>query len=256
MCKLSHISTCIAIYFSTGADCETAAADSPKKRRCFKTERYAICQLRKFVILCEFSLRIDTMRAIVVAILLLAASVAWAEARPEDGGREIQLWTGGGHSVAGGTGKTSVWNLGLRYGWILTRPHGPGLLKGRFEYAVDAVPAFLVFQPANTAYGAGFNPLNLKWDFATRERIVPYVELSGGTLFTNHEVPTGTDRVNFTSSAALGAHFLGEARNWSVEARYMHISNAGLGDRNSGINTVQVRLGIGKFFSNGKANKR
>jgi hypothetical protein len=36
----------------------------------------------------------------------------------------------------------------------------------------------------------------------------------------------------------------------------MHISNAGLGDRNSGINTVQVRLGIGKFFSNGKANKR
>src|SRR5437660_740908 len=86
------------------------------------------------------------MRAIVAAILLLAASVAWAEARPEDGGREIQLWTGGGHSVAGGTGKTSVWNLGLRYGWILTRPHGPGLLKGRFEYAGVGVPAFLGVQ--------------------------------------------------------------------------------------------------------------
>src|SRR5438046_6835395 len=137
MCRLSHISTCIAIYFSTAADCETATAESPKKRRCYQTVRRSFCQLRKFVILCEFSLRIDTMRAIVAAILLLAASVAWAEARPEDGGREIQLWTGGGHSVAGGTGKTSVWNLGLRYGWILTRPHGPGLLKGRFEYAVD-----------------------------------------------------------------------------------------------------------------------
>src|SRR5947208_17174944 len=96
-----------------GADSETAAADSPKKRRCFKTERYSICQLRKFVILCEFSLHIDTMRAIVAAILLLAASVAWAEARPEDGGREIQLWTGGGHSVAGGTGNTSVGTVGL-----------------------------------------------------------------------------------------------------------------------------------------------
>ena len=57
---------------------------------------------------------------------------------------------------------------GLRYGWILTRPHGPGFLKGRFEYALDAVPAFLVFQPANTAFGVGFNPLNLKWNFATR----------------------------------------------------------------------------------------
>src|SRR5437867_12600793 len=125
MCKLSHISTCIAICFSTGAACETAAADSPKKRRCFKTERYAICQLRKFVILCEFSLRIDTMRAIVAAILLLAASVACAEARPEYGCREIQLWTGAGHLVAGGIGKTSVWNLGLCYGCVLTRPQVP-----------------------------------------------------------------------------------------------------------------------------------
>jgi len=196
------------------------------------------------------------MRAIVAAILLLAASVAWAEARPEDGGREIQLWTGGGHSVAGGTGKTSVWNLGLRYGWILTRPHGPGLLKGRFEYAVDAVPAFLVLQRANTAFGAGFNPLNLKWDFATRERIVPYVELSGGALFTNHNVPAGTSTINFTPSAALGTHFLGDSWNWAVELRYMHISNAGLERRNPGINTLQVRLAIGKFLNRSSRSRK
>ena len=62
---------------------------------------------------------------------------------------------------------------------------------------------------------------------------MPYLELSGGTLFTNHDVPSGTDRVNFTSSAALGAHFLGDSRNWSVELRYMHISNAGLSDPQS-----------------------
>ena len=71
------------------------------------------------------------------------------------------------------------------------------LPEGRFEYALDAVPVFVVFQPANTAYGAGFNPLNLKWNFATRGRIVPYLELSGETLFTNHDIPTGTNSVNF-----------------------------------------------------------
>jgi lipid A 3-O-deacylase len=196
------------------------------------------------------------MKKVVGGLLLLCASLSCAQSRLEDGGREIQLWTGGGHSVSGGTSDTGVWNVGLRYGWILTRPHGPGFLKGRFEYALDAVPLFLVFQPANTAFGAGFNPLNLKWNFATRGRGVPYLELSGGTLFTNHDVPTGTERVNFTSSVALGTHFLGDSRNWNVELRYMHISNAGLGDRNSGINTVQVRLGIGKFFGNGKANKQ
>ncbi len=180
-------------------------------------------------------------------MLLLPA--AFAQAKPEDGGREIQLWSGGGRSVPGGTSDTSVWNLGLRYGWILSRPHGPGFLKGRFEYAVDAVPAFVVFQPANAAYGAGFNPLNLKWNFASRGAFAPYFELSGGTLFTNHNVPTGTNTVNFTSAAAFGFHLLGEKYNWSIEARYMHISNAGLATPNPGINTVQVRLGIGRFLS-------
>ena len=65
-----------------------------------------------------------------------------------------KLWTGGGTSVPGGTSDTKVWNVGLRYGWILTRPHGPGFLNGRFEYAVDVIPVFMVFQRYNTAYGA------------------------------------------------------------------------------------------------------
>ena len=181
-------------------------------------------------------------------MMMVFSLAALAQQRPEDGGREIQLWSGGGHSVSGGRGDIGVWNVGLRYGWILTRPHGPGFLKGRFEYAVDAVPAFLVFQPSNTAYGAGFNPLNLKWNFATRGVLSPYVELSGGTLFTNHDVPAGTNTVNFTSCAAIGTHFLGDTRNWSLELRYMHISNAGLAPLNSGVNTVQVRVGVGKFL--------
>lgn len=196
------------------------------------------------------------MKAFLIAVLLTCSSLAWAQMRLEDGGRELQLWSGGGHSVAGGTSATGVWNVGLRYGWVLSKPHGPGFLKGRFEYAVDAVPAFVVFQPGNTAYGAGVNPLNLKWNFATRGSVVPYFELSGGTLFTDHDVPNGTGRVNFTSSAAFGTHFLGETRNWSVEVRYMHISNAGLSDPNPGINTVQVRIGIGKFLGRNKHEKQ
>jgi lipid A 3-O-deacylase len=194
------------------------------------------------------SVLIRMEKRLIAVVLLLLSSVALAQARPEDGGREFQLWTGGGHSVAGGTSNTGVWNVGLRYGWILTRPHGPGFLNGRFEYAVDAVPVFMIFQRYNTAYGAGVNPLGLKWDFAARGRIEPYFELNGGTLFTNHEVPTGTSNVNFTSAAALGMHLLGDKHAFSFEVRYMHISNAGLSSPNPGINTVQVRVGVGKFF--------
>ena len=186
--------------------------------------------------------------SLVLSLLLLASSAAFAQQRPEDGGHEFQVWSGGGPSVPGGTSDTSIWNTGLRYGWILTRPHGPSFLNGRFEYVVDAVPIFLVFQPRNTAYGAGVNPLGLKWDFAARGRVEPYFELNGGTLFTTHEVPSGTSSVNFTSAAALGMHVLGDKHAFSIELRYMHISNAGLTSPNPGINTVQVRLGIGKFF--------
>jgi hypothetical protein len=192
---------------------------------------------------------------IITLVLLLGSTLTWAQAGPEGGGHEIQFWTGGGHSVPGGTKNTGVWNLGFRYGWVLTNPHLPGFLKGRFEYAVDAVPMFLVFQPTNTAYGAGVNPLNLKWNFATSGKVVPYLELSGGTLFTSQEVPPGTSKVNFTSGAALGAHVLRDSWNWSVEARYMHISNGGLTVPNPGINTFQVRVGIG-CFSGGSRGKR
>jgi lipid A 3-O-deacylase len=183
----------------------------------------------------------------VLLTIFAAISAASAQDHPEEGGHEFQLWTGGGHSVSGGTQDTNVWNAGVRYGWILTAPHGPSFLNGRFEYAVDAVPAFVVFQRADTAFGAGVNPVVFKWIFAARGHVAPYVELGGGVLYTTHEVPSGTSNINFTPGAAFGLHFLGE-RAWSVDLRYMHISNAGLSTPNPGVNTVQVRLGFGKFF--------
>jgi lipid A 3-O-deacylase len=177
----------------------------------------------------------------------LLAPAAWPQTGPERGGNEVQVWTGGGRGLSGSTSDTGVWNMGARYGWVLTNPHGPGFLRGRFEYAVDVVPIFPIFQRTGTAYGFGLNPLGLKWNLDAGRRVVPYLELGGGTLFTNHEVPAGTSQVNFTSGGAFGMHFLRRKYNWSVEVRYMHISNAGLSTPNPGINTLQVRLGIGRF---------
>jgi hypothetical protein len=192
-----------------------------------------------------------SLLSLIFITLFLAVPFAVAQDSPEYGGHEIQVWTGGGLSVSGGTQDTSVWNAGVRYGWILTDPHGPGFLNGRFELALDAVPAFVVFQRANTAYGAGVNPVGLKWIFATRRQVAPFLELNGGTLFTTHEVPSRTSTVNFTPGAAFGLYFF-KQHTWSVDVRYLHISNAGLTVPNPGVNTVQVRLGFGKFFKKKK----
>jgi lipid A 3-O-deacylase len=179
--------------------------------------------------------------------IVLGAGSLRAQAGPEHGGHDLQLWSGGGHGTSGSQSGDGVFNLGARYGWILTNPHGPGFLRGRFEYAVDVVPLFLVVQRTNTAYGWGVNPFALKWNFAAHGSVVPYLDLGGGTLFTNVKVPEGTSHVNFTTSGALGAHFLRRKHNWSAEVRYMHISNAGISRPNPGINTIQVRLGFGWF---------
>jgi hypothetical protein len=182
-----------------------------------------------------------------IFVLLMFTSAACYGQTIGQGANEVQIWTSGGHSVSGGRRDTGIWNAGLRYGWVLTEPHGPGFLAGRFEYAIDAVPMYLIFPPRGTAYGVGVNPMNLKWNFATRGRVHPYVELGGGVLFTTDKVPRATSKVNFTPSAAFGTHLLQPKYAWTIEARYLHISNAGLGDFNPGINTFEVRLGIGKF---------
>src|SRR3954468_8694613 len=143
---------------------------------------------------------------VLILLVLVSPGDISAQTGPEKGFHEVQIWGGGGHSVSGGRGKTGLLNAGLRYGWVLTNPHLPGFLRGRFEYAVDAVPLFLVLQPANTSYGLGFDPLGLKWNFERHRHFSPYLELTGGTLFTNRNVPTGTNNVNFTDQAAFGVH--------------------------------------------------
>jgi lipid A 3-O-deacylase len=177
----------------------------------------------------------------------LCAPEVRAQAGPVEGGHEIQVWTAGGHGINGSQSSDGIWNVGLRYGLVLTAPHGPGFLRGRLEYAVDAVPIFWVFQKTNTAYGAAVDPFAFKWALDTQRSVVPYFEIGGGALFTNVQVPPGTSRTNFTTSAALGLHFLRSKHNLSSEVRYMHISNAGLATLNPGINTIQLRLGFGLF---------
>ena len=129
------------------------------------------------------------MRSTIFALLLLMLSlcipVARSQGGPVEGEHEVQIWTGGGHGTNGSQLSDGVWNVGLRYGLILTKPHGPGFLRGRLEYAVEAVPVFVVVQKQNTAYGVGVDPFAFKWAFATRGNVVPYFEIGGGTLFTN-----------------------------------------------------------------------
>jgi Lipid A 3-O-deacylase (PagL) len=157
------------------------------------------------------------------------------------------VWTGGGHGINGSQSGTGVWNLGLRYGLLLTAPWGPGFMRGQMEYAFDVVPVWVIAQKTDNVYGASIDPFAFKWILSQPKKVRPFFQIEGGALFTAREVPEGTSQINFTTSGGIGAHFLGEKHNFSVEVRFQHISNAGMTNPNPGINTMQVRIGFGAF---------
>jgi Lipid A 3-O-deacylase (PagL) len=172
-----------------------------------------------------------------------------ADQGPERG-HEWEVWTGAGGDPIGTPKVTlgnGIWNAGVRYGWILTDAHGPGLLRGRFEYAVDALPVVMVFQPGGKAYGFGFNPWVMKWNFETRRRISPYIEVGGGLLISTRQIPLGADTFNFTPSGAIGVNILRGKYHWSIDFRYFHISDAQITPFNPGTDTFGFRLGFGEF---------
>jgi lipid A 3-O-deacylase len=186
-------------------------------------------------------------------VLLLCSCVASAQqdSKPLDNKPwDLGVWAGGGFSVPGGTADTHMFNGGVRFGKVLTADHGSSFLRGNFEWAADVMPVYYIWQPApaKNAYSAGFNPVNLKWNFTNSPKTVPYLEFGGGVLVSSTEVPRNTSTVNFLTHAALGFHFVvKEKQALTLTTRYEHISNAGLATPNPGINTVQFTVGWNWF---------
>jgi lipid A 3-O-deacylase len=213
------------------------------------------------------------MKAAVFVLLLCTASMfaqdADSSANPlhQKGTWDLGGWVQGGHSVTGGVSGVGAFSAGFRVGKILTKEKGKGWYRGNLEVAADAIPVALIFQqrvPINvicipefpepcqprdqTVYGGGFNPLMFIWNFSGPKKITPYAELGGGVLFTKSDVPAFTSDVNFMPQIAFGVHLLRRKRqSVSLAGRYLHISNAGLGDLNPGINTFQFTIGYHWF---------
>src|SRR6476620_10365082 len=192
------------------------------------------------------------VRGAIVAALVVCSLLANAQSsRPLEGQPwDFGVWAGGGFSVPGGTKDTHAANAGVRLGKVLTDDHGGSFLRGNFEWSADLIPVYYLWQPkpALNSYAAAFNPLNLKWNFTSCARTVPYLELGGGVLFSKHSVPLNTSHVNFVTHATLGFQFFNnDRRAFTAGVRYEHISNAGLSVPNPGINTVQFQLGLNWF---------
>lgn len=162
-----------------------------------------------------------------------------------------------------------LYSAGLIAGKQTRWTDGPRLLRGRGEVLFEVMPFWLGrYPPQNLTldykgqpilegptpgknyFGASITPLLLRWNFSNRTpgRIIPWTQLGGGVLWTTHKFPqsiSGTSVFNFTPQVGIGANVLTRPRqsvNFAMKA--IHISNAGLGDHNPGLNvTLQFSAG-------------
>src|SRR4029077_4262058 len=121
------------------------------------------------------------LRGGLLALFFVFSGWAYAQdSKPLDGQPwDLGVWAGDGFSVPGGTKDTHTFNGGVRLGKVLTGDHLGGFVRGNFEWSADLMPVYYIWQPApaKNAYGAAFNPVNLKWNFTSSARTVPFLEL-------------------------------------------------------------------------------
>ncbi len=99
--------------------------------------------------------------------------------------------------------------------------------------------------PGGSGIGIG-SDLLLRWHPNWRPSLLPYLDVGGGIQFAaGNSFPADGSRWMFTLHAGAGWLIpLQQDLQASVALRYLHISNAGLADNNSGYDVVHLVLGV------------
>jgi hypothetical protein len=169
-----------------------------------------------------------------------------SEEFPRYGQWELGMLAGGGAALSSESDAQFAF-AGVRIGRVVTKPSGKGWTRGELEIAVDFLPLYTVSTSVWTTYGGSFKPLDVQWNFTQeRRRVIPFVAVVGGMLFTTRAIPPGysvlpqsppgaTSQVNFTPQLDLGVRiFRQPKRAVLLEGDLVHHSSSGLGRFNPG----------------------
>jgi hypothetical protein len=137
--------------------------------------------------------------------------------------------------------------LGISYGYVLTDVVGAGhWWQGNLELRGEL------------SYGAQYHPdgdwlINLtphiRYNFATGTHLVPFIGVGAGLSATGIGAPDLSGAFQFNAQATAGAHWF-VSDDWSVtlEARFLHVSCAGISSPNHGLNGVVAMVGVSHYF--------
>jgi len=135
-----------------------------------------------------------------------------------------------------------------KIGVVLTDPIEANLLTGNFELLIEPLFARFVQPFAAEAAGGSFV---LQYNLLSFGRWMPFWDIGAGMLWTNlaPRIPEQSTPFNFVLETGPGVHyFVTQTMTITGGVRLHHISNAGIGDRNTGINAVLPYVGFSFFL--------
>ncbi|GJL57539.1 MAG: lipid A 3-O-deacylase [Nitrospirales bacterium] len=192
-----------------------------------------------------------------VLFMLLMVGTAWcadldARTRVTKGTLEFGFLTGywQGNNAFGNepsANRSAVYFL-PQLGLVVTDEIGSGWAAGNVEVLVEPLAAHY-YQPFSaSAFGGS---LVVKYNFLDFGRWMPFWDAGAGMLWTDlaPRIPEQSTQFNFVLQTGPGvSYFVTENLAMTFGIRFHHISNAGIGDRNIGLNGCLFNVGI-SFFS-------
>ncbi|MGH7288989.1 MAG: acyloxyacyl hydrolase, partial [Myxococcota bacterium] len=105
---------------------------------------------------------------------------------------------------------------------------------GNLELLVEGALSVAYGPKGGFIGGAG---IALRYNLLAWRHLVPFVELGAGLAYLELDLDSQSDGLSFTPQGGLGVHWwLSPRASLTASWRLHHVSNAGIGDDNAGIN--------------------
>lgn len=129
--------------------------------------------------------------------------------------------------------------LAPRWGKVLTERVGPGVL----EFDLEGFLSY-VRQNSRDRYAMGITSFAV-YNSTDSGKMIPFLELGGGVLYTDLDPENFGSHFNFTLQAGIGLRYeIADHSFLRFSYRIQHISNAGLDEDNASIDSNFLFIGI------------
>ena len=129
---------------------------------------------------------------------------------------------------------------------VVSVAHGP---VGAAETGLTtSVPLYALFGRQNT-YAAALSPLGVRVSALPHWRLQPGFAVDLGFVLSARDIPVDhTSQFNYLIAFGPGLQFFGDNHlSWRVEYLYRHVSNAGQGNQNPGVDQGVVRVTVSRY---------